>query len=121
MAVRSSASAEVESQHFVILNLKSCLNPTNFTYDHMKIGLLIAHVTVAASLIRAESKVFGMLLTALSLRLYLYSHFTSRDWYSGDAHAARLGGSMFDPLCVRCIFLAFALGSRTNANVAIPA
>ena len=68
----------------------------------------------------------GGAVTALSLRPYIYGqHSISSDWYSGDAHVARMQGSMFDPWRVRYIIfahcLAFVLGSRANASVAIPA
>ena len=49
----------------------------------------------------------------------------SSDWSSGDTHAVRMQSSMINPRHVRYIafalFLAFALGSRENASVAIPA
>ena len=57
--------------------------------------------------------------------LYIGPVLISYDWYSGDAHAVRMQGSMSSPRRVRYIifalFFAFALGSRANASVAIPA
>ena len=56
------------------------------------------------------------ILTVLSLSPYIYGHFASRDWYSGDTHAARMRGSMFDPRCDRCNILLFHL-ARSQMQV----
>ena len=51
-------------------------------------------------------------LRDLPLRPYIYGHFTSRDRYSGNEHAARMRGSMSNPRRVRYIVFALFLLSR---------
>ena len=56
-------------------------------------------------------------LTALSLRSYIYGRFTSCDWYSGHAHAARPQGRTFKPRRVRYIVFALLLSRSVCAQM----
>ena len=45
------------------------------------------------------------------MTVYIYGQSARRDWHSGDAHAARMRGRVFDcPMCLLYLF-AFALVS----------
>ena len=56
----------------------------------------------------------GAYLIALLLRPYIYGHFPSQDWYSGDAYTARMRGSMLDPRCDRCTLFLLSRSARVQ-------
>ena len=52
--------------------------------------------TLPVSNVSPASRSFQLnILFVKTVCTYIYGHFTSSDWYSGDAHAARMRGSMY--------------------------